>query len=419
MFTFNPTGRVPLCGVMERHSQMHRTRRGSYAALFGVSTTALLGFCAFAVDIALIRLADLEIQAIADTAAHSAVSQLRRTANESHAKEMAEMQIGRNTVAGMSPTPTSVEFGRYEGGAYATGGSRVNAVRVTVEAPVPLTFGSFFWGRESVVVEATATAATRALHTVVVMDITNSWNWKQFEDARLGAVAVFDQVTATAGPNDRLGMVVFTGQYGTEYTPLLPIADALAGPTRDEWANLRTASKGGTPSTVNGSCALHGGDDKNNFDAPPGGCYPNMPREYRDENGTDHAVGIEMATRMFNEHLDPSVYRATIILTDGEPAGTGAHQQRAADGFEEDRWRSIFVGSRRGKEEVITESVDWAEKAWDTAEIHVWTVSYKAAATWMHDVAQGDGMHIRASTSADLVPIFNDIVESLPIALVE
>lgn len=394
-------------------------RRGSYAALFGVTAVLFLGFTALAVDMSLIRLADSEIQAVADAAAQSAIIRLRGTNDRDDAKAMAQQQVRLNTVVGVQPTPKSVEFGNYVGGSYASSSSRANAVRVEVEVDVPLTFGTFFWGRETITLTARATAATRALHTIVVMDITNSWSWQDFEDGRAGAVAVYDQVTATAGPDDRIGMVVFTGQYGTEFTPLTDVDDALVGTVRSDWATMRTASKAGTPHGYDGGCSLHNGSSKNDFSSPAGGCYPNMPREYRDEYGTDHAVGIEMATTMFTEYPDPSVYRAMIILTDGEPNGTGPHAERAADGYAEARWRSTFVGARRNKNEVITASEDWADDAWDLAEIHIWTVSYKAAATWMEEVAQGDGVHIRALTSSDLEPIFNDIVESLPVALVE
>lgn len=404
---------------MHEHSHVNAPRRGSYAALFGVTTTVLLGFSAFAVDISLVRLADLEIQAVADAAAHSAIAQLRATNDPDYAKEMASKQISLNRVAGQQARTMLLEFGTYDGGTYTPGGVRTNAVHVEVEAEVPLTFGAFFWGRDTVTVQARATAATRVLHTVVVMDITNSWGWRDFEDAREGAVAVFDQVTATAGPIDRVGMVVFTGQFGVEYTPLMLVDDALSANIRDEWATLRTASKAGTPSTTDGSCSLHRGTMQNDFTSPAGGCYPNMPREYRDEFGTDHAVGIEMATRMFGGHPDPSVYRAMIILTDGEPNGTGPHAQRGSAGYSDTRWDFTFVGDRRNRPEVIDASVDWAELSWDQLEANIWSVSYRATADWMHDVAQGDGLHMRATSTDDLVPIFNDIVESLPIALVD
>lgn len=393
-------------------------RRGSYAALFAVTAPVFIGFGALAVDLALIRLADAEIQAVADAAAQAAILRLRATSDRTHAEAMAAHLVSANLVAGSVPSLASIEFGTFADGTFSASSTRANAVRVDVSAAAPLTFASL-WDRSEFTVRSRATAATRTLHTVVVMDITNSWSWSAFEGGREGAVTVFDQLTGTSSPNDRIGMVVFTGQYGTEFTPLTPVDDAVTNGVRTQWAEMRTASKAGVPSTTNGSCSLHGGSRKNDFDDPPGGCYPNMPREYRDESGTDHAVGIEMATTMFAEQSDPSVYRAMIILTDGSPNGTGRHEQRADAGFEDTRWRYTFANRRRGTSEVRTESVTLARDSWDRDEINIWSVSYRANATWMEDVSQGDGYYVRATNSADLQPIFADIVESLPVALVE
>ncbi len=401
-----------------RHTR-RRARRGSYAALFAAASTVFMGFAALAVDVALVRLADVEAQAVADAAAQAALLRLRATNNRDHAQHMAERVIANNRVSGKVPVSQSVSFGVFDDGVFVETAGRANAVRVEVLGQPPLTFSSF-WGRDDATTLASATACAQSLHTVVVMDITNSWNQNDFEKARDGAVEVFDQVTATAGADDRIGMVVFTGQYGTEFTPLMPVSDALADGVRDQWANMRTASKAGTPNPGSSKgCNVYGGDQLNDFSSPEGGCFPQMPREYKDESGTDHAIGIEMAAAMFEEHEDPSIYRAMILLTDGEPNGTGKHEQRAEAGYEDTRWRYKFVGERRGTDEVRAASKEWAEAAWDGMEIHTWAVSYKANATWLEDVAHGDGAYIRAESSSDLEPIFSDIVESLPMALVE
>ena len=396
-----------------------RSRRGSYAALFSASSVLFIGFAALAVDMAIIRLADAEVQATADAAAQAALIRLRATTDRTHSQSIAEQLVNSNRVVGTTPTLQTVEFGIFDDGAFAATQTRANAVRISVSADARMAFAPF-WGRNSARVRADATVSTRTLHTIVVLDITNSWTQSDFENARDGALAVYDRLTGTAGPDDRIGLVVFTGQFGTEFTPLLTIQEAIDTNVRDAWANLRTASKAGEPApgTTRG-CTVHGGSKVNDFTDPDGGCFPQMPREYRDEYGTDHAVGIEMATTMFGEFNDPSVYRAMLILTDGEPNGTGPHAQRFADGYNEDRWRSTFVGSRRGRDEVVAESVAWAEAGWSGTEIHTWSVSYKANATWMNDVCQGDGAYIRATNSADLEPIFLDIAESLPMTLVE
>ena len=398
---------------------MDRSRRGSYAALFGVSILVFLGFAALAVDAALVRLGDTEVQAIADASAQAALLRLRASGDRAHATWAAEQVAVRNHVTGSPAALAEIEFGIYDGASFSVHPTRANAVRVQISADVPLVF-STLWGQSSVPLTVSAAAATRSLHAVVVVDITNSWNQSNFEDARAGAVAVFDQIAATRGPDDKIGMVVFTGQFGIEQTPLTTVDHAVVTGVRDEWAALRTASKAGWPEPgTSDGCGVYGGESADDFSNPAGGCFPHMWREYLDEYGTDHAVGIEMALTMFAEQNDPSVYRALILLTDGEPNGTGPHQSRIDDGFVEDRWRYTFVGDQRGTAEVINQSVGWSNTAWANHEVHVWAVSYIAWAAWLEDVAQGDGSFIRATDSGDLVPIFEDIAESLPLTLFE
>ncbi|MEO0606237.1 MAG: hypothetical protein AAF211_32710, partial [Myxococcota bacterium] len=116
---------------------------------------------------------------------------------------------------------------------------------------------------------------------------------------------------------------------------------------------------------------------------------------------------------------DPSVYRAMIVLTDGEPNGTGPANTRANEGFVDDRWNYRQVGYQRGTSQVIEAAKASTNLAWNNDEVHTWVVSYKANSSWMEEVAQGDGAFVHASSSEDLVPIFADIAESLPTMLVQ
>jgi len=373
-------------------------RRGSYAALFALSMTAFIGFGALAVDIALLRLADAEIQAVADAAAQAGVLELRRTNDRDIATDIAQQVITGNRVAGLAPETDRLQFGVYEAGVFAPHGGLANALSVRVEATLDLPFSSF-WGSGLQTLGATATAAARPLHTVVVVDITNSWSLSNFNQAREGVLAVFDRVTATSSTADRIGCVVFHGKFGTEFTPLMLVDDAIADGVRDDWAAMSTASKGSE------------GDGKYS---------PWMPLEFPDETGTDHAIGIQMATKMFSEVDDPSVYRAMIVVTDGQPADVGRHEDRAEDGYVEERWRYEYTGEEaRTVDEIKIESVAYAQAAWDLAEVSTWMVSYKQSGQWMEDTAQGDGYFIRTNSASDLVAIFADIAESLPVTLVE
>ncbi|MEN0060875.1 MAG: VWA domain-containing protein [Myxococcota bacterium] len=386
-------------------------RRGGYATVFAVAGVVFIAFGAFLVDLSLIRLAEAEIQAVCDAAAHAGILRLRSTHDRSVADAAARRIIAANRVAGLTPRAQAVEFGMYENGAFTVNSNTANAVRVAVDVDITLPFASF-WGLGTSIRAADATAAVRSLHTIVVMDITNSWGFTPFEGAREGAVTIFDQLTGTASDGDRIGMVTFHGQFGTEFTPLQPAELAVTNGVRDVWADMRTASKAGTPNSK--GCKI---DRATDFSE--GECWPHMPREYKDETGTDHAIGIEMARQMFAEQQDPSVYRAMIVVTDGQPAGVGAHTLRDTLGHREERWRYTYTGARRGSSEVTSESIALSKKVWQEQEVHTWLVSYRANGSWMRDVAQGDGYFVLAKNSSDLDDIFRDIAESLPITLVE
>ncbi|MEO0603344.1 MAG: hypothetical protein AAF211_18030, partial [Myxococcota bacterium] len=234
---------------------------------------------ALAVDTMLIRLARAETQAVADAACHSALLRLRATSDRDHAAEIAEAVVRMNPVTGGPATLESLEFGMWTDGTFTVDADEGNAVRATVSSNASLVFASLW--QPNMGLRETSVAAARTLHTIVVLDITNSWSAVDFEDAREGAVEVFDQLTATAGASDLIGMVTFTGQFGVEQTPLQSSLDAAGLGVRSDWAELRTASKAGVG--LGRNCTKHSGSQQDDFSDPEGGCYPHMWREYRDE----------------------------------------------------------------------------------------------------------------------------------------
>ncbi|MEZ4234590.1 MAG: TadG family pilus assembly protein [Myxococcota bacterium] len=377
----------------------------------------LMLFAAMAVDIGVVRLAISQDQDVADAASQAALLTLRTSGSESVAREAAEHVVGMNLVAGGIPQLQDIQFGVWDNGAFSP--SNVpNAVRVTTGRDVPMAIARL-WGWHVRPVSRSSVSAARALHVVLVMDITNSWSQSNFANARAAAVAFYDHIDAVAGPDDKIGMVVFTGQYGVEHTPLMSLEDADAVHVRDNWNQLRTASKAGTPANNSNGCNVYSGTKLNDFSNPYNGCFPNMWREYIDESGTDHTTGLEMARAMFSENDDPTVYRAVLVLTDGDPNGTGAHTQRAAAHYDETRWRYYKTGVRRSTNQVISDSQSLSATMWDEREINIWAVSFVASATWLNDVVQGDGYFTRTSSSSALVAIFEDVAESLPVAIVQ
>lgn len=390
-------------------------RRGSYSILFGVMIVTILGFGALAVDVSWVRLAQSQAQDVADAASQAALIQLKRTGSAEAALHAAEQVVARNTVAGHPPALLEFDVGTWDDGDFTVSTTNRNAVRVEVGRTMDMLLAPLFgWFQSDV--RAEAISANRTLHVVLAVDITNSWTQSDFAGAREAAVRFFDVIAGAHGPNDMIGMVVFTGRYGVAHTPLMLVNDAVDGGVRDVWNQLRTASKPGKPNTKHpNGCDVY---TTNNFTSPKDGCFPNMWREYLDESGTDHAVGLEMAKKMFEDNPDPAAYRALIVLTDGNPNGVGAHQQRNSAGYVETRWDWVWANIGRNTNQVKTDSVALAAELHDDHEIDIWAVSFVADAWWMQDVAQGAGYYVRTTDPDALVPIFEDIAESLPLAIV-
>lgn len=388
-------------------------RRGAYAPLFAILGSALVGFGAIAVDLSTLRLADAELQAVADASAYAAILQLRRTSDPIAARSTAEAVIANNRVAGVVATPLAVEVGAFDKGVFIAQLEEPSAVRVEIEVQVETPF-SGFWGDRTRTMTGMATAAVRPLHAVVALDITNSWG-SDFSGARDGCLEIFDQLTGAASDLDRIGLATFHNKYGVEYTPLQPTIHARAKGIREDWENLRTAYR--TEVYCNGDDALA---ETVASDGLPEDCDSDVPYEFSDERGTDHAIGVLMATTMFAEEPDPNVYRALIIVTDGEPAYVGEAEERWDLGFEDDRWRFVFAdGPGRSPDQIRAETQLLADAAWRDSEVHVWLVSYRQDGAWLYNVPQGDGYFVLARQREDLEEIFRDIGESLPVTLVQ
>ena len=416
---------------MSKSLRPKRSRRGNYAVLFVLTIPVVLGFGALAVDTSFIRLAQSQTQDVADAASQAALLELRRTGSTALAHEAAQSVVDLNIIAGGVGTLKNLEFGAWDENGDPEGDRLLtaeipNAVRATVardgSRAIPL-FLAKIWGYNSFTVERDATSASRKLQVVLVMDITNSWSPSNFDNARIASLEFFDIINESHGPEDLMGMTLFSNRFGWEYTPLTGFSSAAAvSDMRADWVGLRTASKAGQMTSAWPSgCTKNSGDDINDFEDPSvGGCFPGMPREYRDEPGTDHSTGMQMAYTMFDEAFDPTAFRVMLVLTDGEPNGLNAPgTARADDGYVEDRWREYVGPAPRSGNAIRSESVAVAEAMWSELDVHTYVVSFKKDEAFMRSMAQGQGYFIRTDNSNALVPIFRDIANSLPMALVE
>ena len=410
------------------------SRRGNYSMIMGLAITAMLGFAAISVDISYVRLAQSQAQDVADAASQAGLLVLKSSAGNLTASRAAAEVVALNRIVGDTPTLTSLDFGYWDvnddSATFDGTSTHPNAVRANVRASgagVPMLFGPLF-GWNTVGVTQSAVSATRSLQVVLSMDITGSWHQNNFKNARLAALEFLDVVTEAPHEDDVVGMNIWTMRYAWEYTPLTNLADTSAmSAVRTDWGKLNVASKAGKfePTWVGLAskslpCTLNASPNKNNFTVGTvGGCYPDMPREYTDEPGTDHTVGVGMSRNMFEAAYDPTAYRALLVLTDGQPNGIAANTIRNTAKYSESRWTQYVGPVPHTTAQVKSESQIMAQDLYDDLDVNIWVVSFVSSDAFMAGMAKGDGTYQVTSSSAALIDIFRNIAESMPLAVVE
>jgi hypothetical protein len=418
--------------TLRRLTRVRFGRRGNFTLMLAVALIVVLGFGALAIDTAYMLMAQSQAQDLADATSQAALITLRQTGDQAMAEEAANQIIDANRIAGESPTDVDVVFGTWDDTeavpTFVRDGVNPNAVRTAVgrtgEDAVPFLLARL-WGMDDFNAWGRSTSATRSLQIIIVLDITGSWGEAKFGDAREAVLVAHEMLSESASDMDQLGMTIFTNRYGWEYTPLVHIADpSVASQTYADWRVLNIASKGGTDADhYDGrNCRLKSGSQRNNFTNPTGGCYPDMPREYTDEPGTDHSTGIRMAQQMFEEAADTGArYRAMIVLTDGRPNGLGGASGtiRASQGYTESRWREYEGPVPRSGNEIRHASIVACEELWDEMRVHTWVVSLVANDWMMPAMAQGDGYYTLTNNSNELAAILAQIVSEMPLAIVE
>lgn len=402
-------------------------RSGQYAVLGAIAIVTLFGFAALSVDIANIRLAQVQVQDVADAASQAAVYELRRTQDTVVAQEAAQAVVDANYVAGAVPDLADIDFGRYDSqtGAFTETAVAPNSARVVVtredEEGITALF-SKLWGYQKFDVRGDAISAAREVEIILVTDITNSWSQANFANARAASIAFLDTLKGSYSPRDRVGMSIFTNRFGWEFTPLTDLeVEVSTDQVLNQWTGLRTASKATDDAAGQGtdSCTP-GSDPPNDFTTVPGGCYPNMPREYTDEPGTDHSTGLEMAWQMFNDSDGDERYRAVVVLTDGIPNGLGGASGtlRAAEGYTEP-WDEYQGPVPKTAQNIRDTAAIAAERIHDDFGADIYVVSFVANDAILEMMEQGNGYTTITSDTGELVSIFEGIANSLPIAVVQ
>lgn len=431
-----------------------RERRGSYVVLMSSLIVALLGFAALVLDWGRVRIAGAEAQAIADAAAEAAVMALKQEGTEQAARAAAELVVSQNTIAGMEPALLSFDQGSWDNVSRVWSTNGTNAVRVTVgragTEPIGLFLASLF-GFDVAEVSRSATAATQRLQVVLVMDITGSWDKDNFYHARTAAVQFLDMLHNAHGSEDLVGMTVFLQRFGWEFTPMTLVSQSAASSSlvRSKWAALNVGSYAGvyqasyeSQTSKYVSCRVYGTNNtggspwsgwcttgsscyqaskRDIFTSPSGGCFPNMPRYYSDEGGTDHQTGMQMARTMFLEHPDPFAYRAMIVMTDGIPNsyGSTSGSKRASQSYNEARFREYKYTGSRSVSQIETGTQSLADTMYNTDDVNIWFISFVESASFMTASSKGDGYFTVTPDATQLESIFRRIARSLPVTVVE
>lgn len=419
-------------GVFSRRTGARkRDRRGNYAVMFGLAMTVMLGFGAFAIDLSYLRLAQDQVQDVADAASQAAMITLKRGGSTASATASANLMLAQNVVGGRHPRLVSITYGVWDEtqGSFAATNVAPNAVQVRVSRDgtnaIPM-FLSKMWGQTSIAVTGNSTSAARKLHTILNMDITGSWSQTNFANARAASQAFMDVLTTAYGDEDLIGMVIFTGRYAWEYSPFrLVKTEAVDHAYRTSWGLLNVASKSGSGRTYPSECSVN---TTNNFSTPvntatdKGGCYPKMPREYTDEPGTDHTTGMTMARTMFNERTAATVYNAMVTLTDGIPNGIaathGTIRLTPATAYTETRWRQYTGPRPHTTANIQNDANTLATAMWNEARVNQWVISFVQDGAFMHTMPKGNGTFTLVTSSSQLIPVFQQIARSLPIVIV-
>jgi hypothetical protein len=226
-----------------------QARRGNYAVIFALALTAILGFCALALDYSRIVISELQLQNTADASALAATTMLRDFDGDVLlARKSAEYIIGENYVAekrgGISP---EISFGKWDWSkpsssawSKVTGSSSPTAVWVRVERDsdaknkgVPLWIAPAVGGPERADVEATAMAAYRSRETIVLVDVTRGSQYAMTSIQKsLGYY--LEYLVALGVPGDQVGLAVFAAD-AAMVTPLSDVKTSLSSQHLSKW----------------------------------------------------------------------------------------------------------------------------------------------------------------------------------------
>jgi len=384
-----------------------RERRGNYAMLMGGLMFVIVGFAAFAVDIGLITMSELQAQATADAASHAALVMFREThtyggdpapavaAGTAAAQwiiDHNDVGLGTATIDAGYPEYGEFDFNTllFLPGIPDDGGA--NAVRVQVsrkdDNAVDLILAPLL-GVTTHDVDAEAVTAQQRRSMMLVQDMSCSMMDGSSPSGLPGTGAIhlareanrtfLNYLNDRPIDGDMLGLAVFA-QHGAreDGTPTQTRTDTPWGELREieaEFAYLNAK--------IDGICSVG-----SQFACPGplgSGLIPDVG------SCTNPGVGMAQATEELIERTDSTFFRGMLVMSDGMPTCPTFNV------------------------------IDEADTAWEN-DIHIWTIVFHNGtfdASYMDALVRGIGFSQVSPDANDLPIMYEEVAKSLPTTLVD
>lgn len=390
----------------------HTNRRGNYAIITALSSTAMLGFGALAVDASYMRLAAMQAQNAADAGAHAGLVQLRTNGDVDDARGVAEEVINMNKLLGKTAkvdSETDVVFGGWDFDLkeFDEAATYVNAVEVTVRKTEDSPNGAIdlmmmkMWGTEHAETASSrrAIGALRYREIFIVQDVTGSFaGVGEIDSAAEANLEFLDYLDENNFPGDRIGMITFVGD-AEIWTDLEYIEEEYAS-IRSTWETLTWCDRSYWP------WPYYYGGAYAHYASWMMGCNEGSdPSTWYYDSGTSQGSGIELAVDALidDDYADPHALKTIVLISDGKPqcipSSTSCDNAVAAYGLE---------------------MADYAEDN----NVSIYSVSYNqnynaTQSAYMESLARGYGKFYETPDPQDLPAILEEIATAIPIALVQ
>ena len=401
-----------------------------------ICLAVLMGFAALGFDLAYVRLARLEMQNAADSAAHAAMVNLRVTGNVSTARAAATSIAASHKVLGKPVTLLSsdVVFGGWDfaHNTFTPGALPANAVTVNgrrsdptaSDGSVSLSFGRVM-GFTEADVSRRSTGAFRIRDLVLEMDITGSFivdpagGYKvDFDNAVAAVVGMLDYMASLNIPSDQIGMDLFVGK-AQELTKLQNL--------KNNYLAIRTQWYGDGLSSLN--TGKHSGIavcNKTGLVPAPSPAWPNHnwvphcwdggePGFYA---GTNQGAALKSGADKLIALVKNYETRVIILITDGSPMCCAVPQGgNCADGLTCSDGSALCNCAKS----VAQYGRNMADYAFSN-DISIFTVVFGATPqgiAYGRELARGMGQAYNTPDSTELQSILIDIAGRLPVALVK